>query len=78
MPFEVVGPITEQRTIAIGRQIRDLPAIVNQHGAGRWRKMSGCAWVRLGDGTVRLAELHWYEATGIGRRSMKIKRYLDR
>ena len=77
MPFEVVGPIIEQRTIAIGRRIRGLAAITKRYGAGRWRKMSGRAWVRLGDGTMRLAELHWYEATGIGRRNMKIKRYLD-
>lgn len=77
MRFDVVGPITDQRAIAAGRGIRSLAAIVKEHGAGRWRKMAGCAWVRLTDGSVRLAELHWYEATGIGRRNMKIKRYLD-
>ncbi len=78
MQFEVISPITQERTIAAGRRIRDLAAIVRQHGPGRWRKKSGCAWVRLRDGTMRLAELHWYEAIGIGRRSMKIKRYIDR
>jgi len=77
MRFEVVGPITGQRTTAAGQRTRDLGAIIRQHGPGHWRKKSGRAWVRLHDGTVRLAELHWYEATGIGRRSIKIKRYLD-
>ena len=46
-------------------------------GRGRWRKRKGVATVRLGDGTIRLAELHWYEATGIGRKELKLKRYLD-
>jgi hypothetical protein len=77
MQIEVVGPITGERTIATGRRIRHLAALIRLHGPGRWRKKSGCAWVRLQDGTMRLAELHWYEATGIGRRNMKIKRYLD-
>jgi hypothetical protein len=33
--------------------------------------------VELRDGSVRLAELHWYEAHGIGAREYKIKEYLD-
>lgn len=78
MQFEVVGPIWGERTIATGRRIRHLATLIRRHGRGRWRKKSGCAWVRLQDGTMRLAELHWYEATGIGRRNMKIKRYLER
>jgi hypothetical protein len=35
------------------------------------------ARVRLEDGSVVEAEVHWYEATGLGRREMKIKRILD-
>ncbi|MGH7627876.1 MAG: hypothetical protein ACREOF_00485 [Gemmatimonadales bacterium] len=77
MQFEVIGPITEQRTIAVGRRIRELGRILRRHGPGSWRKRSGIAWVREPDGTTRLAELHWYEATGVGRREFKIKRYLD-
>jgi hypothetical protein len=76
MRFEVVGPITARRTIAVGRRIRELRRIVETHGKGRWRKMAGAAWVRRPDGSTRLAELHWYEATGIGRREIRIKRYL--
>ena len=78
MRFEVVGPIRDQRTIAVGRRIRDLAALVRRYGPGKWRKMAGCAWVRRQDGSIRLAEVHWYEATGIGRRNLKIKQYLDK
>jgi hypothetical protein len=77
MRFEVVGPISDERTIATGRRIRHLAALIRRHGPGRWRKKSGSAWIRLQDGTMRRAELHWYEAPGIGKRSMKIKRYLE-
>ena len=77
MQFVVVGPITQQRTIAVGRRIRCLQSLVKPHGPGRWQKKAGSGWVRLADGTVRFAELHWYEAPGIGRRNMKVKRYLD-
>ena len=48
-----------------------------QFGVGRWRKLKGVVRVRLASGTVRLAEVHWYEAHGIGRRKMKVKRFLD-
>ncbi|HET7468525.1 MAG TPA: hypothetical protein VFJ81_02580 [Gemmatimonadales bacterium] len=77
MQFEVVGPISDERTIAAGRRIRHLAALVRQLGPGKWRKKSGQAWIRLRDGTLRRAELHWYEAQGIGRRNLKIKRYLE-
>jgi hypothetical protein len=63
-------------TIAAGRQIRAIRRLVKAHGPGYWRKRKGIAWVRLADGTVRLAELHWYEATGVGRKELKIKQYL--
>jgi hypothetical protein len=78
MRFDIVGPISERRTIAVGGRIRALAAIVAKYGPGRWRKMAGHASVRLADGTLREAEVHWYEAAGIGRRNLKIKRYLDR
>jgi hypothetical protein len=77
MRFEVIGPITGQRTIAVGGRIRGLRRLVAAHGKGRWRKMAGVALIRRLDGSTRLAELHWYEATGIGRRKMKVKHYLD-
>ncbi len=75
--FEVIGPITQIETIAVGSAIRELPELRRRYGQGRWRKLKGVALVRLRDGSVREAEIHWYEAHGIGRRRMKIKRFLD-
>jgi hypothetical protein len=77
MHFEIVGPITEVETIAVGSGIRILAVLRRRYGKGRWRKLKGVANVRLADGTMRLAEVHWFEAHGIGKRKMRIKRYLD-
>jgi hypothetical protein len=74
---DIVGEITAVETIALGRAIRDLPRLEKLYGKGRWRKMKGKALMRLPSGRVRLVELHWYEAHGIGRRELKRKRYLD-
>ena len=63
--------------IAAGRSIRQLARLRTQHGGGRWRKLKGTATVRLADGELRHAEIHWYEAHGIGRVRHKIKRFLD-
>lgn len=75
--FEVIGEITNIETIAIGKKIRDLARLQKQFGKGRWRKLKGVATVRLINNNVRTAELHWYEAHGIGKRKMKIKRYIS-
>jgi hypothetical protein len=77
MNFEIIGEITEIETIAIGSKIRDVTRLRKMYGKGRWRKLKGVATVRLRSGRIRLAELHWYEAHGIGRKDMKRKRYLD-
>jgi hypothetical protein len=77
MHFEIIGDITNVEIIAIGKSIRILPILRKRYGAGRWRKLKGIASVRLLDGTVRVAELHWFEAHGIGRRKIRIKRFLD-
>jgi hypothetical protein len=77
MPFEIVGDITQVNTIAVGNRIRDLRRLRRLYGTGRWRKRKGVALVRLRSGTLRKAELHWYEAHGIGRKEIKRKRYLD-
>jgi hypothetical protein len=77
MDFELVGEITEIEVIATGRGIRDLARLRKHYGIGRWRKLKGIASVRLPTGRIRLAELHWYEAHGIGKRELKRKRYLD-
>ena len=75
--FEVLGPLRETEAIATGPGIRDLRRIRKVHGPGRWRKVKGKATIKLADGSVHLAELHWYEAHGVGRREMKIKRLLS-
>jgi hypothetical protein len=75
--FEVISEITDIETIAAGPSIRELPRLRRVHGPGRWRKRKGIATVRLGEGTTAKAELHWYEAHGVGRKEMKIKRFLD-
>ena len=77
MYFEVVGSITDMETIAEGRSIRQLSRLRRQHGPGRWRKLKGIATIRIGSGELRRAEIHWYEAHGIGRVRHKIKRFLD-
>lgn len=77
MPFEIVGAITRVETIAAGRRIRDLARLRRLYGRGRWRKLKGVALVRLRTGRLRRAELHWYEAHGIGRKEIKRKRYVD-
>jgi hypothetical protein len=77
MPLEIVGEITQIQTIAVGRRIRELPRLRRLYGNGRWRKLKGVAVVRLGAGQVRKAEVHWYEAHGIGRKEIKRKRYVD-
>lgn len=75
--FEILGGITEAETIARGPSIRELSELRTRFGHGRWRKRKGVANVRLRDGTIRFAEIHWYEAHGVGKVRMKIKRYLD-
>lgn len=77
MNFEIVGEITEVETIAISGSIRILPVLCRRFGQARWRKRKGVATVRLADGTPRRAEIHWFEAHGVGRRLMRIKRFLD-
>ena len=77
MYFEVLGDITHVETFATGSSIRELARLRKFYGRGRRRKRKGIARVRLEDGEVRLAEVHWYEAHGMGRKELKIKRYID-
>jgi hypothetical protein len=76
MYFEIVGDISEVETFAIGSGIREIARLRRVYGRGRWRKRKGVARVRLADGSVHLAEVHWYEAAGIGRKEFKIKHLL--
>ena len=75
--FKLQSQIASVETIAIGKNLREIRRLRRLCGPGRWRKLKGVASVELRDGTVRLAELHWYEAHGIGRYEYKIKAYLD-
>lgn len=77
MYFEIIGDIGDVETMAIGSSIRDIARLRRRYGAGRWRKLKGTATVRLPNGLMRRAEIHWYEAHGIGRVKFKVKRYLD-
>lgn len=74
----VVSEITEVKVIAISNSIRDLDRLQKKHGRGRWRKLKGLANVRLPDDTICFAEIHWYEAHGIGKRDIKVKRILGK
>ena len=74
--FEIIGQMAEVELIAVGRSIRDLERLQRLYGRGRWRKLKAIATVRYLDGTMDVAEVHWYEAHGIGRRDLKIKRTL--
>ncbi len=77
MYFRILGEITDIQTIATGSAIRELARLRRRYGRGRWRKRKGTAQVELAGGVIRLAELHWYEAAGIGQREFKLKCYLD-
>jgi len=74
--FEILGEIRAIETIATGHGIHILGRLIRLYGRGNWRKLKGAATVRLGDGTITEAEVHWFEAHGIGKRRMKIKRLL--
>ena len=71
--FEIISEITDIETIAAGRGVRDRARLWKMYGKGRWRKLKGVASVRLASGRIRLAEVHWYEAHGIGKREFKLK-----
>ena len=77
MHFDIIGEIENVETIAVGSRIRELPRLEKMYGSGRWRKMKGEATIRLRNSRVVKAEIHWYEAHGIGRKEFKRKRYLD-
>ncbi len=76
MYFEIIGEVSGVETIATGSGIRELARLRKRYGRGRWRKRKGVARVRLPGGEIVSAEVHWYEATGIGKREFKIKRFL--
>ncbi len=74
--FELIGEITNVETIAVGSSIHVLKRLRRFYGTGRWRKLKGIAKVKLPDGTICKAEVHWYETSSVGRKEIKIKRIL--
>ena len=76
MLFEILTEISQVETFATGSGIREIARLRRVYGRGRWRKRKGIARVRLPDGSIHMAEVHWYEANGIGRKEFKIKRLL--
>jgi hypothetical protein len=76
MPFEIIDDISDVETFAAGSGIREIARLRRVYGRGRWRKRKGITRVRLPDGTIHIAEVHWYEAAGIGRKEFKIKHLL--
>lgn len=77
MDFEILGKISDVEIIAVSSKIRILPFLQQEFGRGRWRKLKGTAEVKLSNGEIRLAEIHWFEAHGIGKKFLRIKHYLD-
>jgi hypothetical protein len=76
MYFEILGEITHIETFAVGSSIREITRLRKRYGRGRWRKRKGIATVRL-NGAILLAEVHWYEAHGVGRKDFKIRRFIE-
>ena len=77
MDFEILSGPVDVEIIAIGSAIRELSRLKKVYGKGRWRKLKGVATIRLDDGSMANAEVHWYEAHGIGKKEFKIKRFLE-
>ncbi len=76
MRFEILGEISDVETFATSSGIREIARLRKLYGRGRWRKRKGVARVRLADGSIHVAEVHWYEAAGLGRKEFKIKHLL--
>jgi hypothetical protein len=77
MRFEILGELTDVETFATGSGIREIARLRRIYGRGRWRKRKGIARVRLMDGSIHIAEVHWYEAAGIGRKEFKLKHLIE-
>jgi hypothetical protein len=77
MYFQILGEIAQLETIAKGSSLRSRHKLAEKYGRGNWRKLKGAALVQLPNGIQRLAEVHWYEAHGIGKKDLKIKKFLD-
>lgn len=77
MHFDIIGKIENIKIIAVSGKIKDIMRLQNQYGSAKWRKLKGIAKIRLPNGSIHKAEIHWYEAHGIGSKKHKIKKFLD-
>ncbi|OGR85455.1 MAG: hypothetical protein A2901_05170 [Elusimicrobia bacterium RIFCSPLOWO2_01_FULL_54_10] len=77
MDFEIIGKVSDVETIAVGSSIREIERLRKIYGRGRWRKLKGIAYIRFNHGQTFKAEIHWYEAHGIGKKEFKIKHIID-
>ena len=77
MNFEIISDITNIEIIAVDTRIKEINKLRRNYGKGRWRKVKGNAKIKLGNGSIRIAEIHWYEAHGIGKKEFKRKKYID-
>ena len=77
MYFEIIGKIENIETIAVGKSIRQLRRLERIYGKGRWRKLKGTAKIKSRGGQIYIVEIHWYEAHGIGKKEVKIKRIIE-
>jgi len=76
MEFEIISELSNVETFSVGSGIRELARLRKKYGVGRWRKRKGFARVKFSNGIIKRVELHWYEASGIGKKEVKIKRFL--
>jgi hypothetical protein len=75
--FDLLSEITNVETMSVNRSIREREQLNRQYGVGRWRKRKGVATIRYKkNGRIVTAEIHWYEAHGIGATKWKVKREL--
>lgn len=76
MNFEIIGDIKDIEIIAIGNKIKEIARLKKFYGKGRWRKLKGTANIKINKTDILIAEIHWYEAHGIGKKELKIKRFI--
>ena len=76
MKFRIIGSVKDEEVIASGKKIRELRRLNKIYGEGKWRKMKGNATIELDNGSKYMAEIHWYEAHGLGKKEYKIKRFI--
>lgn len=75
---EILSPITEIETVTEGKRIRILKYLKKRYGGQHWKKKKRVALVKDPySGLPRRAEVHWFEAHGVGKVEIKRKRWLE-